>query len=188
MNFSGYVKGGRFAADALRLGMSTTRLETATMPPHDFLARLPAEAKSTLEHMVEMLRAGTFPSIYIFGVSKDSWGFDFKAHEIEVLDSNFEGDLSGEVFSMSMDGGGNHNCLQADGKVVIWNHEESNIEDHTQFPSLDEALCALLLREAVSDDVSHWDEVKALFEEKAADGESGWSYLKEQIDEQLEDG
>lgn len=180
MEFAGYITSGRFAADAKRLGIEPLRY-AATLPDADFLGRLPADARKTLEHIVSMLNDGTFPNMRVFHPAY-AWGFDFEANGCDVLDADFEEDLSSEVFSMATDGGGNHHCLQADGKVVTWNHEESNIEDHTQFPSLDEALYALLHCQAVRTDAIPYDEVKALFNEKAGDGDNGWAFLRAELE------
>jgi len=186
-SFESYVVSGRFLADAEQLkfeGYPKPRDESASaqMPSSDFVQRLPAAAQASLTALHEMVRSGKVPAIYRFNTNL-GWGFDFKANDVEVLNAAFEGDLSGDVFSLATDGGGNHFCLQANGKVVVWNHEENNIEDHTQFESLDEALWCILHREAISDDNLSYEEVKEVFAAKAGGAENGWSFFRDEIEE-----
>jgi hypothetical protein len=180
MNLDAYLIDGRFAADVKKLGYDTTTFD-AKLPAADFAARLPSSARASLSHVAQMLTNGSFPELHAFGISEHSWAFDFAANDVEVLNADFEGDLSGDVFSMATDGGGNHYCLAVDGKVVIWNHEESNIEDHTQFSSLDEALWALLHYEAVKDEKIPYDAIRAAFAGYPAD--CGVAFLRDELDE-----
>lgn len=181
--FNEYVVSGRFFADGERLQFEpSATYADAKMPAKSFVDRLPSAAQASLKVLCDLVRAGKMPAIYRFN-AKLGWGFDFKTNNVEVLNSDFEGDLSGDVFSLATDGGGNHFCLQADGKVVVWNHEESNIEDHTQFDSIDEALWCILHREAISDGNLTYDEVKDVFAAKSANGENGWSFFRNEIEE-----
>lgn len=56
------------------------------------------------------------------------------------------------IFPLAADGGGNLFVQLLDGRVGIWNREESEVEDHTLFASLDECLWVLLRFEAFLDD------------------------------------
>jgi hypothetical protein len=180
MNLDGYLIDGRFAADVKKLGYDTMTFD-AKLPAADFSDRLPSSARASLSHVVQMLAKRGFPELYAFGISEDSWAFDFAANGVEVLNADFEGDLSGDVFSMATDGGGNHYCLAVDGRVVIWNHEESNIEDHTQFASLEEALWAVLHYEAVKDEKIAYDAIRVAFAEYPAD--CGVAFLRDELEE-----
>lgn len=180
-----YLSTTAFTDDAARFGFEPSPAAVLAHPPASFLARLPASARASLDVLIALAKRGALPYLYRFNTTM-VWGFDFKANDVEVLNSDFEGDLSGDVFSLASDGGGNHVCLRADGAVVTWNHEESNLEDHTQFASLDEALWCLTRREAIGDERLAWDEVKATFTARAGGKENGWSFFAEEIEESLE--
>lgn len=188
--FESYIVSGRFLDDAEKLKFEPSRgfpllrdkSAHAELPSSAFLERLPAPARASLTALHALVRSGEIPAIYRFNPNL-GWGFDFAANGIEVLNADFEGDLSGDVFSLATDGGGNHFCLRADGKVVVWNHEESNIEDHTQFDTLDEALWCIMHREAIGDETLAYDDVKGIFALKAGDSENGWSFFRDEIEE-----
>jgi len=184
ISFDEYVTSGSFTRDAERFGFTPAARAEAKMPSPAFLERLPPPARASLRALAGLLEGGRMPEIYRFNTAMGGWGFDFAANGVEVLDANFEGDLSGDVFSLALDGGGNHFCLRADGRVVVWNHEESNIEDHTVFPSLDEALWCILHREAISHEKLAYAAVRATFEARA-EAEGGWAFFREQIEESL---
>lgn len=180
----GYIVEKTFLADAAKFGFDKLDAADRATPPPAFLAKLPAEAKAAVETLREVMAQGEMPYVYRFNPTM-VWGFDFKAKGVEVLDADFEGDLSAEVFSMASDGGGNHICLATDGRVVVWNHEESNVEAHTQFKNLDEALWCIMHREAISDEKIAYDDVKQVFASRSEGEENGWSFFRDEIEESL---
>lgn len=185
MTFDAYITSGAFTRDAASLGFERQAAAVRPAPPDAFLARLPDHARASVLALVDLMGRGEMPYIYRFNTGM-MWGFDFRANAVEVLDADFEGDLADDVFSLATDGGGNHHCLHVSGEVVVWNHEESNLEDHTKFASLDEALWCVLHREAVSDGNLAYDTVRATFAERAAGGDNGWSFFRDELEEDSE--
>ncbi|MEZ4236966.1 MAG: hypothetical protein R3F59_12600 [Myxococcota bacterium] len=180
--FEGYLARS-LAADAARLGYDTVPAGVFPLPPPAFRADLPPEAAVALEAMVALLRAGKFPALFHFRVDETygTWGLPFAARGLQVLDANYAGDLSGEIFALGTDGAGNVWCLHRSGRVVVWNHEESNLEDHTQFDSLDEAVWALLRYEAVKDELLPYGELRPVLARMGDD--TGGGFLREDLDE-----
>lgn len=181
-DLAGYVVDGRFEHDVRTLhdgGKVKFEPPSKVQATAAFAERLPEAARLSLLALDRWVGEGSFPSLSNFHPDH-TFGLDFAAREdLEVLDADFEKDLSGEVFAMASDGGGNVFCLLTNGRVAIWNHEEENIEDHTQFASLDIALWVLLRVEAVGDGKLDADELRP---QLAALGEGGPAFYLKQMD------
>jgi hypothetical protein len=138
-------------------------------PPEHFLAKLPADARHSIEAMHTQLVAGTFPDLYDFNVD---WGTDTKVMRNALRDA----------FALANDGAGNYWLFCQDGSVRSWNHDEGGqMEDHNSFTSLDDALACMALYSAVRNEQATLDNVRPKFEAKAKD--NGWQFFLEILDD-----
>lgn len=146
----GYVERG-LDADAAKWFADAARVSIAdSIPPvNAFAAKLPAKASKSLLAFDAKVRGGKFPTVPCLDIMDDwTYGFDFVKNGVEVLDGDGN-DVAADVWTLALDGGGNHYLQLPNGKVAVWNHEESSIEDHTQFEDLDVFLWSMLRLGAV---------------------------------------
>jgi hypothetical protein len=130
----------RWFPDAPRVTIAPT-----VRPVEPFLARLPADAARALEAFDRRVRAGTLARIWGLDITSHwSYGFDFAANEVEVLDEDGEVDITDDVWCLALDGGGNHYVVLTSGRVAVWNHEEGTIEGHTDFDNIDVFLWSMV--------------------------------------------
>ncbi|MFE2043337.1 hypothetical protein ACFXAZ_20905 [Streptomyces sp. NPDC059477] len=119
-----------------------------TRPIAPFLSRLPHEAATALAVFDRKVRSGglaQFLDIYDW-----SYAFDFAANDCQILDSDYETELSGdEVWSLGCDGSSNYYVMLTSGKVALWFHEEQVVEGHTRYDSLDVFLWSAVRYQAV---------------------------------------
>ncbi|MEU3796028.1 hypothetical protein [Streptomyces fructofermentans] len=93
-----------------------------------------------------------------------SYGFEFGANGCQILDSDYETELSDDdVWSLGADGGGNYYVVLTSGRVAVWFHEEEVIEDETQFDNLDVFLWSVVRYQAVRAGVLDLAEVETDF-------------------------
>ncbi|MFE3117297.1 hypothetical protein [Streptomyces niveus] len=123
-------------------------IPASTRSVEPFLAKLPRDAATALAGFDGRVRSGTvaqFLDIYDW-----SYGFDFEANDCEILDSDYETELSGDdVWSIGCDGASNYYVVLTSGRVAVWLHEEQVIEAHTQFDNLDVFLWSVVRSHAV---------------------------------------
>lgn len=148
-------------------------------PPARFVERLPASAATALSEFDRLVRFGVMPSLEYLSLDNEwDYGFDFAANDCDVFDAE-ERDARQDVFALGEDGGGNKYVLHVNGRVYVWNHEESVLESHTGFSSLDAFLFTVVRLEALLDGtltVEAEDELRVL-------DEPGAKFLLERLDE-----
>lgn len=153
-SLAGYVQKG-LTDDAKKWFAKTERCEVADEKIRKlstFLAHLDEEHHATMKALDAMIRGKKFPSIQGVDISDDwTYGFDFAKNDVEILDEDGEPVDAASVWSLACDGGGNHYMVTSDGRVVVWNHEEGNIEGHTQFANLDVFFWVMLRLAAIED-------------------------------------
>jgi hypothetical protein len=134
----------KWFADAERVSIADS-----IVPVAPFLKTLPKHAATTLASFDAKIRGGKFPAIPCLDIMDDwTYGFDFVKNGVEVIDGDGN-DVASKVWSLALDGGGNHYIQLTNGKVAIWFHEESSIEEHTQFDNLDVFLWSMIRLGAV---------------------------------------
>ncbi|MEM9191025.1 MAG: hypothetical protein AAGF12_17700, partial [Myxococcota bacterium] len=148
------------------------------LDPDEFSAQLRPEARGAFSAWWELVRSGEFrdPSGFalLFGYNLSADGVALK------LDGE---DISEGAFPLGADMGGNFFVLLSDGAVVIWNHEEDTVEEHTRFPSLDAFAWTLLHVHAAGEEQLAFDEVLAVLGECEAD--TGPYWMLEELAEEL---
>lgn len=147
-----YIVSGRFRDDIQSWFAS---VERATCKPlldaNAFAVRLSESARAPFEKLTAMIMNGELPSMTHFGITSDwTFGVDLAANGRKA---SFEGvDVLGEIFPLAADGGGNLFVQLLDGRVGIWNHEVSCVEDDTLFASLNDCVWILVRVEAVENE------------------------------------
>jgi hypothetical protein len=116
-------------------------------PVGPFLDRLPPAAAAALAAFDQRVRAGRVPEA--LDIADWSYGFDFAGNGCGILDSDYETELSDDVFSIGADGGGNYYVVLTNGQVAVWFHEEEVIEADTRFDNLDVFVWSLVRYHAV---------------------------------------
>ncbi|MET7422319.1 hypothetical protein [Dactylosporangium sp. NPDC005555] len=167
-----------FAGDLARWfpDRETARVAEDTRSVEPFLARLPQEAATALAAFDRLVRSGTMP--WVVDVTEDSYGFDFAGNDCQILDSDYETELSDDdVWSVAADGGGNLYVMLTNGKIAVWFHEEEVIEAGTQFDNLDVFLYSIVryqaARAGVLDRAAVAEELRALGQPGATAEEVG---------------
>ncbi|MFC8349880.1 hypothetical protein [Streptomyces sp. NPDC057280] len=118
-------------------------------PVEPFLAKLPRDAATALAGFDRRVRSGTMPAGFL-DIYDWSYGFHFAANGCQILDSDYETELSDDdVWSLGADGGGNYYVMLTNGRVAVWFHEEEVIEAETQFDNLDVFLWSVIRCQAV---------------------------------------
>ncbi|MER7478035.1 hypothetical protein ABTX60_10285 [Streptomyces sp. NPDC126510] len=124
-------------------------IPASTRPVEPFLTRLPRAAATALAGFDRRVRSGTMPAGFL-DIYDWSYGFDFAANDCQILDSDYETELSDDdVWSIGADGGGNYYVVLTNGRVAVWFHEEEVIEAQTQFDNLDVFLWSVIRYHAV---------------------------------------
>ncbi|MCF1592897.1 hypothetical protein [Streptomyces muensis] len=124
-------------------------IPASTRPVEPFLTRLPRDAAAALAGFDRRVRSGTMPAGFL-DIYDWSYGFDFAANDCQILDSDYETELSDDDgWSLGADGGGNYYVVLANGRVAVWFHEEEVIEAETQFDNLDVFLWSVVRYRAV---------------------------------------
>ncbi|MEU1557949.1 hypothetical protein ABZ517_35345 [Streptomyces scabiei] len=130
-------------------GAPRVDVPASTRPVAPFLAKLPPDAATALAAFDRRVRSGTLPGGFL-GIYDWSYAFDFAANDCQILDSDYETELSDDdVWSLGADGGGNYYVMLANGRVAVWFHEEEVIEAETQFDNLDVFLWSVVRHQAV---------------------------------------
>ncbi|MEU6230356.1 hypothetical protein [Streptomyces sp. NPDC047042] len=138
-------------------------IPASTRPVEPFLARLPGDAATALAGFDRRVRSGTVPAGFL-DIYDWSYAFDFADNDCQILDSDYETELSDDdVWSIGADGGGNYYVVLTNGRVAVWFHEEEVIEDETQFDNLDVFLWSVVRYRAVRAGVLELAEVEADF-------------------------
>ncbi|QDY77667.1 hypothetical protein [Streptomyces qinzhouensis] len=129
-------------------GEPPVRVPVSTRPVEPFLARLPHGAATALAGFDRRVRSGAMPQF--LDIYDWSYGFDFEANGVGILDSDYETELSGDdVWSVGCDGGGNYYTVLTSGRVALWFHEEEVLEADTQYDNLDVFLWSAVRYRAV---------------------------------------
>ncbi|MEU5403554.1 hypothetical protein ABZ348_30170 [Streptomyces sp. NPDC005963] len=127
---------------------SQVDIPASTRPVEPFLTRLPANAATALAGFDRMVRSGCLPQC--LDIYDWSYAFDFEANDCQILDSDYETELSdSDVWSIGADGGGNYYVVLTNGRVAVWFHEEEVIEAGTQFDNLDVFLWSIVRYHAI---------------------------------------
>jgi hypothetical protein len=147
----------RWFPDADRVSIAPT-----VRPAAPFAARLPADAAEVLLAFDAKVRSGTLASLYRLDLLEDwTYGFDFAAHDITVLDAERETDIAADVWSLATDGAGNHYVLLTNGQVALWICDESGLEEGgAVFEGLDALLWWKVRAAAVNQGMLTWSDVE----------------------------
>lgn len=130
-------------------GAPRVDVPVSTRPVAPFLVKLPPDAATALAAFDRRVRSGILPGGFL-GIYDWSYAFDFAANDCQILDSDYETELSDDdVWSLGADGGGNYYVMLANGRVAVWFHEEEVIEAETQFDNLDVFLWSVVRHQAV---------------------------------------
>ncbi|MFF2021711.1 hypothetical protein ACFVW2_07870 [Streptomyces sp. NPDC058171] len=123
-------------------------IPASTRSVEPFLAQLPPAVATALAGFDRRVRAGSLPQR--LDIHDWSYAFDFAANDCQILDSDYETELSdADVWSIGADGGGNYYVVLASGRVAVWFHEEEVIEAGTQFDNLDVFVWSIVRYHAV---------------------------------------
>ncbi|MEU0545133.1 hypothetical protein [Nocardia sp. NPDC005978] len=140
-----------------------------TRPVAAFLERLAPTDAAALAALDRRVRSGELPQF--LDMYDWSYGFDFAGNDCNILDSDYETELSDDdVYPIGADGGGNLYVVLANGQVAVWFHEEEVIEAETRFDNLDVFLWSFVRYGAVRAGVLTRDAVEADFHALGQDG------------------
>jgi hypothetical protein len=141
------------------------RLDAGVPGVEPFLARLPPSAAMALSSLDGLVRSGAMarlPSLDIWGA--ETYGYDFAAEGVAVRLRSRQPDLAATVWSLGLDGGGNHYVLMPDGRVLLWLHAEDVIEDDAWFSDLDTFMWCLVRLAAARSGCLARDELRPALE------------------------
>ncbi|MBU2669624.1 hypothetical protein KOI35_39550 [Actinoplanes bogorensis] len=111
-------------------------LEEEVRPVEPFLDRLSPAGAAALAAFDRRVRSGAMPQF--MDIADWVYGFDFEANGVEILDSDYETELTDDdVYSIGADGSGNYYVVLTDGQVAVWFHEDGALEEDTRFDNLD---------------------------------------------------